>query len=115
MSSGFAAQLDKARREVDREAHAARHVIEAEAREPARARALATPGAPTETERTAHVETHLPFRSWCEDCVEGKAKDAQHKAVPKGETLSQLARWTTASQGLRSKTQGWREQPKRIG
>ncbi len=43
---------------------------EARAARPAR-----DPGAPTQAERDAHASTHLPFRSWCVECVQGR-KDA---------------------------------------
>ncbi len=43
---------------------------EARAARPAR-----DPGAPTQAERDAHNTTHLPFRSWCDECVQGR-KDA---------------------------------------
>ena len=50
--------------------------VEEEAREP---RVLRDPGAPTEAETERHNVTHLPFRSWCPACVEGKARDKLHK------------------------------------
>ena len=54
--------------EVDKE--------EDEALEP---RVLRDPGAPTEAEVERHNVTHLPFRSWCPACVEGKARDKPHR------------------------------------
>ena len=50
--------------------------VEEEAREP---QVLRDPGAPTEAEVEKHNVTHLPFRSWCPACVEGKARDKHHK------------------------------------
>ena len=38
------------------------------------------PGAPTQSERDEHCVDHWPFRSWCEDCVRGRATGEQHKA-----------------------------------
>ena len=44
------------------------------------------PGAPTEAEVERHNVTHMPFRSWCPACVEGKARDKHHhKAEAQGE------------------------------
>ena len=36
------------------------------------------PKGPTVEEREAHRKTHLPFRSWCPPCVEGRAKNWPH-------------------------------------
>ena len=56
---------------------------EEEAREP---RVLRDPGAPTEAEVERHNMTHMPFRSWCPACVEGKARDKHHqKSEDQGE------------------------------
>jgi hypothetical protein len=46
---------------------------EARAARPAR-----DPGAPTQGERDAHAATHLPFRSWCAECVEGRRDAPPH-------------------------------------
>ena len=37
------------------------------------------PGAPTQSERDEHCIDHWPYRSWCEDCVRGRATGEQHK------------------------------------
>ena len=34
---------------------------------------------PSKAEYDEHMRTHLPFRSWCEFCVKGKAKADPHK------------------------------------
>ena len=47
-----------------------------EAREPV---LLRDPGLPTPKEVEQHNVTHMPFRSWCPHCVNGKAKDRHHK------------------------------------
>jgi hypothetical protein len=46
---------------------------EARAARPAR-----DPGAPTQAERDAHSATHLPFRSWCDECVQGRRDAPPH-------------------------------------
>ena len=40
------------------------------------------PCTPTRAEREAHEATHLPFRSWCEVCVQGRADNPQHRRRP---------------------------------
>ena len=42
---------------------------------------IATPEcyAPTREEWERHKLTHVPFRSWCKQCVEGKAVNNPHK------------------------------------
>ena len=37
------------------------------------------PNMPSEREREIHEVTHIPYREWCEACVEGKAIDSPHK------------------------------------
>ena len=41
----------------------------------------ATPCSPTRAEREAHETTHLPFRSWCEVCVQGRMDNPQHRRL----------------------------------
>ena len=63
-----------------------RHEEEDEEGEARRAVPLRDPGQPTAEEVRAHNITHLPFRSWCPDCVRGKAKCNPHwKGVAKDE------------------------------
>ena len=44
-----------------------------------------SPGCPTEEMRKEHAPTHLPFRSWCRECVEGRLDNPPHRAVAKDE------------------------------
>ena len=37
------------------------------------------PGAPTAAEKEAHEATHLPFRSWCAECVAGRRDNPPHR------------------------------------
>lgn len=53
---------------------------EARAARPAR-----DPGAPTAAMREAHEATHLPYRSWCPECVAGRRDNPAHKRVPEDE------------------------------
>ena len=39
---------------------------------------LRDPGAPTAEDVEKHNLTHMRFRAWCPDCVNGKAKDRHH-------------------------------------
>ena len=43
------------------------------------ASAKALPQYPSDAERLAHELHHLPFRSWCQFCVKGRARDDPHK------------------------------------
>jgi hypothetical protein len=52
---------------------------EARAARPAR-----DPGAPTQAERDAHSATHLPFRSWCDECVQGRRDAPPHCRTKRG-------------------------------
>ena len=40
------------------------------------------PVLPTKAEIDEHFPLHLNFRSWCEHCVAGKARLAQHRVQP---------------------------------
>jgi len=37
-----------------------------------------SPKDPTQRQREEHERTHLPYRSWCEDCVRSRARNAPH-------------------------------------
>ena len=37
------------------------------------------PGQPTEQEVSEHNVDHMPYRSWCEFCVKGRATGEQHR------------------------------------
>jgi hypothetical protein len=39
------------------------------------------PRAPSAAERAAHEATHLPFRSWCKECIAGRRDNPAHRAV----------------------------------
>jgi hypothetical protein len=52
---------------------------EARAARPAR-----DPGAPTQAQRDAHSATHLPFRSWCDECVQGRRDAPPHFRTKRG-------------------------------
>ena len=40
-----------------------------------------SPTAPTAAERAAHAPCHLPYRSWCDECVAGRRDNPPHRAV----------------------------------
>ena len=42
-------------------------------------------GAPTEHERRAHRVSHLPYRSCCKICVQGRGRDLPHSTRDRGE------------------------------
>eukprot|EP00435_Cladocopium_sp_Y103_P065145 s364_g27.t1 len=41
--------------------------------------AIRVPRVPTEEERREHEISHIPYRSWCGDCVRGKGLSSAHK------------------------------------
>ena len=41
-----------------------------------------SPCTPSKAEREAHAATHLPFRSWCEFCVQGRMDNPPHRRRP---------------------------------
>ncbi len=43
------------------------------------------PRDPTAAERAAHEATHLPFRSWCSDCVAGRRDNPPHHQIKQDE------------------------------
>ena len=40
------------------------------------------PKLPTAAEVEEHNRTHIPFRSWCQWCVEGRGRGDQHRSTP---------------------------------
>ena len=40
----------------------------------AKTNVMRNPGSPTQEELDRHYVTHMPFRSWCPVCVQGKAR-----------------------------------------
>jgi hypothetical protein len=62
--------------------HPARGVLSDEQEHPAdearEAKPARDPGAPTQAMRDAHAATHLPFRSWCDECVQGRRDAPPH-------------------------------------
>ena len=44
-------------------------------------RTVPDPGAPTQSEIDEHNIDHLPYRSWCECCVKGRASGEPHKRI----------------------------------
>ena len=58
---------------------------EEEEEEARRARTAKSPMNPTKAMREEHRPTHLPFRSWCRECVEGRLDNPPHRAVKQEE------------------------------
>ena len=44
-------------------------------------RHLPTPTLPSESAVARHRENHLPYQSWCDQCVEGRGQEFGHKAA----------------------------------
>ena len=60
-------------------------LLDAHPAEEARAaRPSRDPGAPTQADRDAHAATHLPFRSWCDECVQGRRDAPPHTRTKRG-------------------------------
>ena len=53
---------------------------------------FASPGQPSAIERGKHKATHIPFRSWCKDCVRGRGRDRQHRLCS---GYDQEGKWAT--------------------
>jgi len=47
-------------------------------------RLVPEPGEPTREQVEDHRTTHLPYRSWCETCVQGRGAGEQHRSGPLG-------------------------------
>ena len=51
-------------------------------------RILPDPGLPTQKQLDDHRIDHLPFRSWCPECVAGRATGEQHVARKEEKQIS---------------------------
>ena len=51
---------------------------------------LGEPYVPTEAEREEHEKSHLPWRSWCSDCVGGGAVSQPHHPTPEDPANARL-------------------------
>ena len=49
-----------------------------------------SPKEPTRQEREEHELTHMPFRSWCEDCVKSRAINAHHRTKSAKDPLEEV-------------------------
>ena len=52
-----------------------------ESEEAAKAKLARAGKRPTDKEVEEHMNTHLPYRSWCPHCVRGKARGGMHVSV----------------------------------
>ena len=44
-------------------------------------RHLPTPDMPSASDVEKHRETHCPYQSWCDECVEGRGREMGHRGV----------------------------------
>ena len=44
-------------------------------------RVAADPGQPTAAARALHDMLHMPFRTWCYDCLQGQGKERYHLRI----------------------------------
>ena len=49
-----------------------------------------SPKDPTRKEREEYELTHMPFRSWCEDCVKPRARNAHHRKKAPADPLEEV-------------------------
>ena len=54
------------------------------------AKSKKSPKDPTKKEREEHELTHMPFRSWCEDCVKSRARNAHHRKKSAPDPLEEV-------------------------
>ena len=57
-------------------------------------RTVRSPAEPSQAERDEHDLTHCTYRSWCDACVRGQAKDDAHSTVPAEYSESSIPRVT---------------------
>lgn len=60
--------------EIDGDEGPAGEIIEAPVEEVDPHRHLPTPELPSASEVARHREDHLPYQSWCDQCVEGRGR-----------------------------------------
>ena len=49
------------------------------------------PGQPTARERALHDLLHMPFRTWCYDCLQGQGKDRYHLRLEEEDGVARIA------------------------
>ena len=49
-----------------------------------------SPKDPTRKQKEEHERTHLPYRSWCEDCVRSRARNAPHHKKAPDDPLEEI-------------------------
>ena len=71
------------------------------------ARTRRTPKEPSYEERRVHRLTHLPYRNWCEVCVEARGRNAAHLKGSHENYIILMCIWTTVSLGTRKEGTVW--------
>ena len=62
-------------------------------KEDAKVKMIKDPGCPSKEEVDRHYLTHMPFRSWCPICVQGKGRENPHyrkEEKEAGETIKAI-------------------------
>ena len=54
------------------------------------AKAMPDPGMPTEAERKKHRLTHMPYRAWCPQCVQGRGRDIYHGRIKEKSRVARI-------------------------
>jgi len=79
--TGFMRAIARAEKEAARTAAVAEEVLQQEEATPAEVPHRAAPVRPADSEVDEHERNHVPYRSWCAQCVEGRLKDAPHRKI----------------------------------
>ena len=48
------------------------------------------PREPSKEEKEEHETTHIPFQSWCRNCVKGRGKEEACRDVKRGHELAEV-------------------------
>ena len=60
---------------------AAGEIMESSEVEVQQQKPIASPTLPSQSERMEHRITHLPYRSWCDECVEAFGRERSHRST----------------------------------
>ena len=52
---------------------------------------LVDPGEPTAREKALHDLLHMPFQTWCYDCLQGQGKDRYHLRLEEEDGVARIA------------------------
>ena len=91
--------------------------IEAEEEEIAPRATMTTPVLPSAADVEKHREDHMPYRPWCDECVEGQGREDGHMSATKAEKSVSLISFDycfLSKSGIVSR-QEWALQEEQVG